>query len=137
LLFAGANDGTLPKFLGKIHPRFATPWPAIISYGGLIFIFAVSGGFKQLAVIASAAILLIYLAVILSAVKLRSRSESTADKAFRVPGGLIIPFIGIAAILWLLSSLTKWDILSTLIFIAVVCLIYALDMAKKQISSKK
>ena len=123
-LFAAANDGMFPKFLGKVHPRFATPHMAIITYGSLIFIFSISGGFKQLAILASAAILLIYLAVILASIKLRMKKQDVAEKTFRIPGGLTIPFIGIAAIIWLLTSLSKWEILSTIIFIAIVCIIY-------------
>ena len=123
-LFAAANDGIFPGFLGKVHPRFATPHLAIITYGSLIFIFAVSGGFKQLAVLASAAILLIYLAVILATIKLRKQKQAASEKTFRAPGGLLFPVIGIATIVWLLTCLSKWEILSTLIFIAVVCVIY-------------
>lgn len=123
-LFAGANDGLFPNFLGKVHSRFATPYLAVISYGLLIFIFSVSGGFKQLAILASAAILLIYLAVILATVFLRKQQQVSAEKTFRVPGGLTIPLIGIAAIVWLLSGLSTWEILSTVIFISAICLIY-------------
>jgi basic amino acid/polyamine antiporter, APA family len=123
-LFAGANDGMFPKFLGKVHPRFATPHLAVITYGSLIFILSVSGGFKQLAILASAAILLVYLAVILSTIKLRMKKQDTAEKTFRAPGGLIFPLVGIAAITWLITSLSKWEILSTIIFIAVICVIY-------------
>ena len=124
VLFASANDGLFPKFLGKVHPKFATPYWAIICFGGLIFVLSIAGGFKQLAILASAAILLIYLAVILATIKLRKKKQVTAEKTFRVPGGLIIPFIGIASIIWLLTSLSKWEILSTVIFIAVVSVIY-------------
>jgi len=133
LLFAGAKDGMFPKTLAKVHPKFATPYWAIIVYGSLIFILSVAGGFKQLAVLASAAILLIYLSVILAAIKLRTKKQDASEKTFRIPGGLIIPFIGIAAIVWLLTSLTKWEILSALIFIAVVVLIYfVMKMYKKE-----
>jgi amino acid transporter len=124
LLFAGANDGMFPKFLGKVHPKFATPHLAVITYASLIFIFSISGGFKQLAILASAAILLIYLAVILATINLRSRKQDASEKTFRAPGGLITPLIGIAAIGWLLTSLSKWEILSTLIFIAMIVVIY-------------
>ncbi len=124
VLFAGANDGLFPKFLGKVHPKYATPHWAIISFAALIFILSVAGGFKQLAILASAAILIIYLAVILATIKLRKKKQAADEKTFSVPGGLIIPFIGIAAIVWLLTSLSKWEILSTIIFIAVVCIIY-------------
>ncbi len=124
LLFAGANDGLFPKFLGKVHLKFATPYWAITVFAALIFIFSISGGFKQLAVLASAALLLVYLAVILATIKLRNSKRDASKKTFRVPGGLLIPLIGIAAIVWLLTSLGKWEILSTIIFIATVCVIY-------------
>jgi amino acid transporter len=133
-LFAGANDGLFPKFLGRVHPKFATPHLAVITYAALIFIFSISGGFKQLAVLASAAILLVYLAVIFSTLKLRKQKQNAAEKTFRAPGGLVTPVIAIATIAWLLTSLSKWDILSTLIFIAVVCIIYfVMKKLKKQI----
>jgi basic amino acid/polyamine antiporter, APA family len=123
-LFAGAKDGLFPKFLGRVHPKFATPHLAVITYAALIFIFSVSGGFKELAVLASAAILLVYLAVILSAVKLRKMKQEVSDRTFKAPGGLFFHFIGIATIIWLLSSLSGREVLSTIIFIAVVCAIY-------------
>ena len=123
-LFACANDGMFPKFLGKVHSKFATPYLAIITYASLIFIFSVSGGFKQLAILASAALLLVYLSVILATIKLRRDKEDELEKTFQVPGGLIVPFIGMASILWLLTSLNKWEILSTIIFITTICLVY-------------
>lgn len=133
LLFAGAKDGLFPKFLAKVHPKFATPYLAVITYAALIFIISVSGGFKELAILASCAILVIYLAVILAMIKLRKKKEVNAEKTFRVPGGLIIPFVGIAAILWLLSHLSRKEILSTIIFIAAICVIY---FAMKQFKKK-
>lgn len=124
ILFAGAKDGLFPKVLGKVHPKFATPYIAITIYAALIFIFSVAGGFEQLAILASASILLIYLAVILATLKLRKMKQVGSAKTFKVPGGLIIPFIGIASIVWLLTNLAKWEILSVIIFIAAVSVIY-------------
>jgi amino acid transporter len=124
LLFAGANDGLFPKFLGKVHPKFATPHLAIIAWGSLIFIFSVSGGFKRMAILASASILIIYLTVILATIKMRRKKQEGTEKTFKIPGGLTVPLIGIAAIGWMFTSLGKWEILSVVIFIAVVCIIY-------------
>ena len=90
----------------------------------MIFIFSVSGGFKQLAILASCATLLIYLAVILAMIKLRKKKEDVAEKTFKVPGGLTIPIVGIVCIIWLLSHLSSQEIISTTIFIAVICVIY-------------
>jgi len=124
ILFAGAKDGLFPKFLASVHAKYATPHLAVISYASLIFILSVCGGFKQLAILASSAILLIYLAVIVSTMVLRSRKEEVTEKTFKMPGGWIIPMMGISAIIWLLTSLTKWELLSTIIFIALICIGY-------------
>ncbi len=130
-LFAMSNDGMFPKFCGKLHSKYATPYWAIVFYGGGIFLFSVLGGFKQLASLASAAILLIYLAVVLSTVKMR-KQKNPDRSLFLAPGGWATPLIGIATILWLLTSLTRMEILSTLIFIAVVSFIfYFLKWVKK------
>jgi APA family basic amino acid/polyamine antiporter len=123
-LFAGANDGLYPKFFGRIHKKFNTPYTAILTYGTLIFILSVSGGFRQLAILASACILIIYLAVLLSVVKLRLRNKEANKNSFKAPGGWITPIVGIASIIWLLTSLGKWEILSTVIFMGAVSLIY-------------
>jgi len=129
LLFAGANDGFFPKALGKVHPKFATPYVAVITYASLIFIFAISGGFDELAILASAALLLIYLGVVLAMLKLRGRPAPGDAAAFKVPGGMVIPFIAITAIIWLLISLTLKEMIATLIFLAAISLIYALIRA--------
>lgn len=130
-LFAASKKGMFPGFLGKVHSKYATPYLAVILYGTLIFIFSVSGGFKQLAMLASAAILLIYLAVILSTVKLRMKKRENAEKTFKAPGGLIIPFVGVTSITWLLANLNLKEIISTLIFIIVISLLYYFTNRKR------
>ena len=134
VLFAGAKDGLFPKFLGKIHPKFATPYWSIICFSALIFLFSISGGFQQLAILASAAILLIYLFVVLATIKLRVKKQDDSEKTFKVPGGLVIPSIGVASIVWLLTSLSKWEILSMIIFIAIISIIY---LAMKWMQNRK
>ncbi|MFT6334100.1 MAG: APA family basic amino acid/polyamine antiporter [Saprospiraceae bacterium] len=100
----------------------------------MIFLFSISGGFQQLAILASAAILLIYLFVVLATIKLRMKKQDESEKTFKVPGGLVIPLIGVASIVWLLTSLSKWEILSTVIFIGVICVIY---LAMKWMENRK
>lgn len=130
LLFAGARDGLFPKYLGRVHPKFSTPFMAVITYASLIFIISISGGFTQLAILASAAILIVYMAVILSTIKLRRVEKVEEKRSFRMPGGLIVPFIGIISIIWLLFSLKRWEILSTLIFMIVVSVFYFITKRK-------
>jgi APA family basic amino acid/polyamine antiporter len=136
LLFAGAKDGFYPKFLARVHPKYATPYLAVIIYAALIFIFSVAGGFEELAVLASCAILLIYLSVILATIKMRRKIVENAEQTFTIPGGLIVPSIGIIAIIWLLTMLSIEDILATLAFIGIVSLIYWLMKKSKNLTSR-
>ena len=130
-LFAASNNGLFPGFLGNVHKRFATPYLAIITYGLLIFIFAVSGGFKQLAILASAAILIIYLSVILSVIRLRYKKQEQPGKTFKAPGGLAVPVFGILAITWLLAQLNSREIISAIVFMVFVCIMYLITIKTK------
>ncbi|MCC7400099.1 MAG: amino acid permease [Chitinophagaceae bacterium] len=123
-LFAGANKGLFPKFLGRVHPKFATPYLAVFTYGTLIIIFSVSGGFRQLVIISSACVLIVYLAVILATIKLKLKDTDKEKGFFKIPGGLVIPLIGVASIVWVLTSLGKREILFTLLFIFIVSIFY-------------
>ena len=134
ILFAGARDGLMPKSLAKVHPHFFTPHIAIIFYATLGFLFAISGGFKQLATIASAAVLITYLGVVLASIKLRKKDTTTTEKAFRVPGGIIVPLLATIGIVWLLSNLTKPELIGMAIFIVLFILIYwVIKQAKKKL----
>ncbi len=124
ILFAGARDGVMPKVLAKVHPRFFTPYIAVLVYASLGLVFAVFGAFKQLAIIASASSLIIYLGAILATVKLRTKRAEKAEKTFRLPGGYIIPILAGGVIIWLLSNLSKQELMGIVIFISVFSLIY-------------
>jgi basic amino acid/polyamine antiporter, APA family len=123
VLFAGARDGILPNALSKVHPQFFTPHVAIVVYAALGFLFAVFGGFKQLIVLSSAATILIYLGVVLATIKLRFK-KTDAKKTFTIPGGITIPLIAAAIIIWLLSNLSQAEIIGISIFIAVLVFIF-------------
>lgn len=124
ILFAGARDGLLPNALAKVHPKFSTPYVAILVYAGLGFLISVFGGFKQLAVLSSAAALLIYLGAVLATIKLRKTNSNKTEKTFLVPGGFVIPILASLVILWLLSSLSKQELTGIAIFIAILSLLY-------------
>ena len=121
LPYAAARDGLLPSFLAKVHPVFSTPYAAIGVYAGLGFLLAISGGFRQLAVLASAALLCVYLFVILATIKLR---KTKPPGSFIIPGGLTIPIFALIATLWFLSNLAKQEIVLLAGFLVVCTIIY-------------
>ena len=125
VLFAGARDGLLPKFLSAVHPSFQTPYNAIIVYSILDFILALSGGFKQLAILSSAATLIIYLGVVLAAVKIKAGKNAVLQKTFSIPGGVIIPVITAFFIVWMLSHLSAEELKGFSVFLLVLTAVYA------------
>ncbi|MHA4846089.1 hypothetical protein ACX0G7_18070 [Flavitalea antarctica] len=125
ILFAGARDGLIPGALAKVHPLFKTPYVAISAYASTGFILAVSGGFRQLATIASADMLIIYLGVVLATIRLRKIQTATA-KTFHLPGGMLVPLLAAAGILGLLSKLTRAELIGIAAFILMFSIIYLL-----------
>lgn len=128
LLFAAARDGMLPKFLAKVHPKYATPYWSVIVYASVGFLLSVSGGFRELATLASAALLLIYVGVIFAHIKLRNVNR---ENSFNIPGGLFVPILALAATGWFLSSLKWVEIITAVIFLAAVSIIYFVSQALK------
>jgi amino acid transporter len=132
VLFAGARDGILPKFLSAVHPKYITPHKAIIIYAALGFLFAVFGVFKQLIILSSAATLLIYLGVVLATIKLRYKKIAAAENSFTIPGGIIVPVSATVIIAWLLSNLSKEELIGTGIFILALIVIFLLMVLYKK-----
>ncbi|GAA0742347.1 APC family permease [Gaetbulibacter jejuensis] len=124
VIYALARDKVIPiKPLAKIHPKFATPYIAIIVHGFLVFLFASTGSFEQLVIIATSSILLLYLGVALSVIKLRKTKKSEAGE-FKIPGGLTVPILSIGIIIYFLSNLSNKEMIATAVFIGLLSAIF-------------
>lgn len=126
VLFGAARDKVIPvPVLTRVHPKFATPYISIIVYATIGFLLATLGGFEALAIVSSAAILLVYLGVALAVLKLRR--EAPADlESFKIPGGYTVPVLASIIILWFLSNLTGQERNYMLILITVLTATYFL-----------
>lgn len=132
VMFAGANNNLLPVYLGKIHPRFATPANAIITFSVISFLVAVSGGFRQLAVIVSAALLLLYVGVVLATIKFRFRKNVDRSGTFKIPGGLVVPVAALLAVGFFIVQLKSSELLGTALFIGGLAVIYLVKNLSKR-----
>ncbi len=124
VLFAASRDRVIPiAALSKVHGKYLTPHISIITYGVLGFIFASTGEFRQLAILSSASYLLIYLGVVLSAIKFRITGR-TVEGSYKIPGGYLIPGLSALVILWLLSNLPPAELVAMVIFISLLTVIF-------------
>jgi APA family basic amino acid/polyamine antiporter len=107
-LFALAEQGDLPKFLGRIHPVFRTPANAILVTAATSLVLALSGTFQSMAQASAISRLLVYTTTCASTLRLRSgRFRDVVKPAeFRVPLGPVIPLVAMAIALTILAGAT-------------------------------
>jgi amino acid transporter len=134
VLFASARDGSLPRLLSSVHPRFRTPHVAIIVFASMICAFALTGAFKSLAIVASGSILLIYLGVSLATIRLRFRDGRPGPGQFSVPGGYVIPVLSCLVIGWLLLQLTWAEASGLGLLCSVAALLYVAGMVVRRMA---
>ena len=126
-LYALALRGQLPKVLAALHPKFGTPAVAVGFFTSLAALFAITGTFRTLAIFTSATSLVVYCVCCLGVLSLRSKGVEQAGKPFIAPGGAIVPLAATGLVGWLLSSLTREELLATLVPIAISGIAYAVQ----------
>jgi amino acid transporter len=131
-LFAFGRDGFLPAALARVHPEHRTPHVAIAVQAGIVLALAVTSGFEKLALVANVAGLLLFLACCLAAWRLRRLDVREGGIPFRVPAGAAVPLLAVAAIVYLLSSVTarEWAVLA--VVLAVGAALYALTRGARR-----
>ena len=113
--FALAERGDFPARFAAIHPRFHTPYVSITVYALLVWAFALLGSFTWNVTLSAVARLLYYGAVCAAVPVLRVKQPDAA--AFRLPGGMLVPALGV---LICLALLTRVDFSKSLILLAVI-----------------
>jgi amino acid transporter len=124
VIFSAARDGLLPGILGRVHPKYHTPHFAILFFAAAGCGLALTGSFLVLAVVATGAILLVYLGVALAVLKLRHRDGPPSAGQFTIPGGPVVPVLSAAVIIWLLLQMTVGEATGAGALLAVTVVIY-------------
>jgi len=107
-LFAFARDGVLPLAIANVHPKYRTPYVAIMLQAAIALALALSSGFEPLVILANVSVLSVYLACAAAAWQLRRRDIRDADVSIaRIPGSVLGPPLAILIIIALLASITK------------------------------
>jgi basic amino acid/polyamine antiporter, APA family len=102
VFFAMADDGLFFRPVAKVHPRFGTPYVAILLATALGILFVLLRTFEQLADIFVTAIVPFYALAVASVFVLRRRAGYAPP--FRTPGYPVVPALFILATLFLLGN---------------------------------
>jgi APA family basic amino acid/polyamine antiporter len=104
IFFAMSRDGLLPKGVSKVHPKFRTPYITTII---TCVVVALVAGLTQIQVVGEMTSIgtLFAFVVVCAAVWMLRIKRPDAHRPFRVPGGPIIPILGILSCAYLMLSL--------------------------------
>ncbi|MFF4172747.1 amino acid permease [Streptomyces sp. NPDC001744] len=104
VFFAMSRDGLLPRFFSVTHPRFRTPYRPTILLGVIIAVVAGFTSINELATLVNIGTLFAFVVVAVGVVMLR-RTRPDLPRAFRTPWVPVLPFLSVAASVWLMLNL--------------------------------
>ncbi len=102
VLYSMATHRELPAVVARVHPRFRTPYVAIVVNAVLALVMALYSSFAQAATFAAIARLVVF-AVTCSAL-VRLRRTHGPSPGFRLRAGTIFAIAGTAFSVWLLAT---------------------------------
>jgi basic amino acid/polyamine antiporter, APA family len=130
-LFAMSRDGFLPRVLTRVHPHFHTPNLAIIVYGVMVAIIALSGTFEWLTIFANLAALALYFLCAIAALILRRRDVRSDGEPFKSPGGPLVPIAACVAVAWLFyETADDSQFYALLIALAIIFALYGIRVLR-------
>jgi amino acid transporter len=126
-LFALAEQGDLPRWFGRVHPRFHTPANATVFTTVVTLALALSGSFAALAVVSAIARLLVYAGTCAATLALRSPRSAgrVAPAGFVAPGGPVVPLAGLAVSVGVIFGATMPQLVGGGAFLLLGAVLYA------------
>ena len=105
LPFAMAEWGGLPPILATTHPRFHTPWAAIVVTSALVLALSLGSSFLGALTIGTIIRLVTFVMTCVAMLVLRRRRD-VPEATFRAPLGVVAAALALIACGWLLTSVT-------------------------------
>ena len=100
--FAMAEKGQLPRFFAATHPRYHTPYNAIMISAAVMLVLTLQGSFISSLTISTVIRLVTYAATCAALPMLRKRDDTEAG--FTAPAGMVVTVAAIALCGWLVTS---------------------------------
>jgi basic amino acid/polyamine antiporter, APA family len=102
--FAMSRDNLLPRYFGRSHPRFRTPYRITIITGLVVAVMAAFVPLQSLAELVNIGTLFAFVLVSIGVIVLR-RTQPNLRRAFRTPFVPVVPILAVLACLYLMVSL--------------------------------
>jgi len=99
-----ADDGLLPQFVSRVHPKFRTPWITTILTGIVVAFFAALFTVREAGSLVSIGTLLAFVIVSIGVLVLRIR-EPDLPRTFKTPAVWVVAPLGALSALYLMIAL--------------------------------
>jgi len=104
IFFSMSRDGLLPRVFSHVHPRFKTPHVTTILTGLIIALFAAFTNIEEMVDLTNIGTLFAFTLVCFGVIILRVKEPHRA-RPFKVPLNPIIPLLGVASCIFLMTGL--------------------------------
>ncbi|MDP9416568.1 MAG: amino acid permease [Actinomycetota bacterium] len=123
VLFAMSRDNLLPRGLGKVHPKWGTPYVLTIPVGLVVALMAAFIPLTELAELVNIGTLFAFVVVSVGVMVLR-RTRPDLPRSFRTPLVPLVPIASILSCFWLMLNLPMDTWLRFLAWMAIGFVIY-------------
>jgi amino acid transporter len=132
--YALAADGLFPRFFGKIHPRFKTPYLGIIVQAVTALVAAIVG---QLDALIASSVFFMAVAYVATSASIFFLRRKGLKAQFHLKGGQIIPILGMVSSIYLMTQCALPQIVVGVVLLLVGVPIYIGYSPKKEVSELK
>ncbi len=123
IFYTMSNDGLLPKFLGKIHPKHKTPYIATIITGVVAATIAGLFPIDLLGELVSIGTLLAF-AIVCAGVLVLRYKQPNIERPFKSPFFPVVPILGILSSIGVMASLPGDTWIRLIVWMALGLVIY-------------
>lgn len=123
VFYAMSGDGLLPPMFSRTHPRFGTPWLSNLFFMVLTGSLSAFLPIAELGHMTSIGTLLAFIIVCGGVLILRYQAPD-AERKFRVPGGPVLPVLGIMSCLTVMVSLDALTWVRLVVWLLIGAVIY-------------
>ena len=124
ILFAFGRDGLLPRVLGRVHPRTHVPHVAILCYAAVAIALALTGTFAELAVLATLASCVLYIAGCVAAWWLARTGVALAGTPLNFRWLGTATLVGVGSMLLMIALASRAEIFGLFAVIAISAIVH-------------
>lgn len=124
-----AGDGLFPHFFAKVHPKYNTPYIALLIQGTITLIAAIFGNISQLIILSVFTILFCYLITCIAVFPLKKNLGG----GIKLPW--VIPILGIIITVYMMTQCSINQVIIGIVFIALGIPIYVKYAPRTEIES--